>query len=167
MLSDTELTQLYGLALSKARHMTRNASDAEDIAHDCLLKALEWRPLASTSVNWRAWLSTAIRRRAIDVMRRAACAQRTLAQYDSELSLPAPEVSQHPETDPSCVRTALGDMSDGSRRVLELYYFERLSCRDIGTRLQVPSNTVAMRLHRARKHLLLKIEALDPRDSTV
>jgi len=57
------------------------------------------------------------------------------------------------ENDSADVQEALQQLTESSRMVLVLYYWEQLSIAEIGIVLEIPAGTVKSRLHRARQEL--------------
>ncbi len=128
--------------LALANRILGSRSDAEDLVHDVFIEA--WRNAKqydSTRGTIRAWLMVRIRTRAIDRLRYLQMAQRKgleLSRADDSVSAPNPDASR--------ARTAVQLLTPTQRSVIELGYFEGLTCREIAERCDVPIGTVKSRL---------------------
>lgn len=146
---------LYGLAF----RITGSAEDAEECVNDALLDL--WQaPPGDPQMPVLAYVSTLVRRRAVDRMRyrRAAC--RGGAQYPCALDeldecLASPEGQSDVEA--SAIRDALqaflDGLDEGNRRIFLLRYYGAFSNREIALRCGTSERAVEMRLCRMRKHL--------------
>lgn len=155
----SDLWSHYHPLFAAAQRITGNAADAEDIAQECLLKALEWRPRQQRPMNWRGWLLTVARHRAIDLVRRRRReSSEPLDEAAQAASQPDDSGACQAEADYPRVRLALGALPGELRRVLELHYLQQLNYRELAGRLGVTTGAVATRLHRAREAARLALE---------
>lgn len=145
-LYDRHAASMLGLAM----RILRDRSDAEDLVHDVFLEA--WKRSTSYSAqqgSLRNWLLTRVRSRAIDrlrslnVVRRHAHMERVTRQDD-----PAAAQTDDASTMPDGrrARAAVAALPEPQRVVLELAYFEGLSCAEIAQRCETPLGTVKSRL---------------------
>ena len=141
-----------GLLLGLALRIVRERREAEDLLHDVFLEA--WRCAKDFDPKRgrvRTWLAIRMRSRALDhqksarVSRNAGDAGLEVVTDDREVSSP----------DHARVRAALADLGPDQRRVVELAYFDGLSCTEIAARVAIPIGTVKSRLaaglHRLRE----------------
>lgn len=141
------LAELYerhaGILLGLAMRIVRDRREAEDLLHDVFLEA--WRSAKDFDPKRgraRTWLAIRMRSRALDlqksarVSRNAGDAGLDVLVDDNEAASP----------DHARVRAALADLGTEQRRVLELAYFEGLSCTEIATRVDIPVGTVKSRI---------------------
>ncbi|MEY4576411.1 MAG: hypothetical protein RL701_1114 [Pseudomonadota bacterium] len=146
--------ELYQRLLLEAVRVTRSRAEAEDVVQDCFVKALESERDGHGPDNPRAWLTIAVRHRSIDAVRSrhrrqskpcdvAAPLADTPSESDAFLSV-APEQLEH----------ALQAIPAALRQLIELRYLQQLSYRELAERLRLSTETVGVRLHRAR--LLLR-----------
>ncbi len=70
--------------------MVRDIGTAEDLAQDALVTALEQWPQSGIPQNPGAWLMTAGKRRAIDLLRRRSLAERKQDEIEHDVSLRTP-----------------------------------------------------------------------------
>src|SRR5258706_4495887 len=130
---------LLGLALK----IVRERREAEDLLHDVFLEA--WRSAKDFDPRRgrvRTWLAIRMRSRALDLQKSARVARNT---GDGGLDLLVDE-SEGVSPDHRRVRSALAELGQDQRRVLELAYFEGLSCSEIAQRVAVPLRTVQSRV---------------------
>lgn len=135
--------------LGVAARILRDRRDAEDLVHDVFVEA--WRKAASFSAergSVRTWLLVRTRSRAIDRLRNLEVARRHAKREELTASDGgsggAPDPSASP--DQQRARAALAGLPESQRVVLELAYFEGLTCSEIATRCSAPIGTVKSRL---------------------
>jgi RNA polymerase sigma-70 factor (ECF subfamily) len=154
------LAKLYdrhaGTMLALGVRILGQRGEAEEVLHDVFLEA--WRRAGDYDPSRgavRTWLMLRMRSRCLDL---AKSAGRTRARPAGD-ALEALAGSVDPvggNADGERVRGALLDLPDEQRAILELGYFNGLSCSEIATELGIPIGTVKSRLHAA----LTKLRAL-------
>jgi RNA polymerase sigma-70 factor (ECF subfamily) len=151
---------LLGLAL----RIVREKREAEDLLHDVFLEA--WRSAKAFDPKRgrvRTWLAIRMRSRALDLQKSARVSRNT---GDGGLDLLVDE-AEGTSPDHGRIRTALAELGQDQRRVLELAYFEGLSCTEIAERVAIPVGTVKSRiaagLDRLRSGLVVDPTGEDPR----
>src|SRR4051812_3448018 len=130
---------LLGLAL----RIVRERREAEDLLHDVFLEA--WRTAKDFDPKRgrvRTWLAIRMRSRALDLQKSARVSRNT---GDTGLELLVDEADTA-SPDHGRVRRALAELAADQRRVLELAYFEGLSCTEIAERVAIPVGTVKSRI---------------------
>jgi RNA polymerase sigma-70 factor, ECF subfamily len=139
--------------LRLARQLATDASAAEDLVQDTLLRA--WRSFDQfqTGTNARAWLFrimfNAFRATARKVRSRAALIP--LEQAGAETN--GRGGAGFALSDAAAVTEALGELSLEHRTVLLLGVVEGFTCRELAEILSIPIGTVMSRLSRARQTL--------------
>ena len=141
------LSRLYerhsGLLLGLAMRIVRDRREAEDLLHDVFLEA--WRSAKDFDPKRgrvRTWLAIRMRSRALDLQKSARVSRNA---GDSGLELLVDD-SEGASPDHARVRRALSELTPDQRRVLELAYFEGLSCTEIAARVEIPVGTVKSRI---------------------
>lgn len=148
-----EVEVLLRVALS----MTRNAADAEDLVQDTMLRA--FRGISGFDGRYpRAWLLTILRNTHVNRNRRRRPelfrdADAGMVVLESQTPEPGAEQIAVGGSFDHLVETALAELPDRYRRVVELVDIEGLSYRDAAEALAVPVGTVMSRLHRARRRI--------------
>lgn len=141
------LSRLYArhsaVLLGLAMRIVRERREAEDLLHDVFLEA--WRSAKDFDPKRgrvRTWLAIRMRSRALDHQKSARVSRNA---GDSGLELVVDDTAMA-SPDHNRVRAALAELGADQRRVLELAYFEGLSCTEIATRIQIPVGTVKSRI---------------------
>ena len=145
----------------------RDVGLAEELAQDALVAALEQWPADGVTDNPGAWLMTAARRRAIDVIRRKALHERKAGELTFELEAQLQDAT--PDTT-ALVEAAFDDrigddllrlmfischpvLSREARTALTLRLLGGLTTDEIARAFLVPEPTVAQRIVRAKRTL--------------
>lgn len=136
--------------LGLAMRVVRNRREAEDLLHDVFLEA--WRAAKDFDPargRVRTWLAIRMRSRALDLQKSARVSRNTgdggLEHVVAETAAPSPDHAK--------VRAAIAELPKEQRQVIELAYFDGLSCSEISERLSVPVGTVKSRLSAAMSKL--------------
>jgi RNA polymerase sigma-70 factor, ECF subfamily len=130
---------LLGLAL----RIVRERREAEDLLHDVMLEA--WRHAKDFDPKRgrvRTWLAIRMRSRAFDFQKSARVSRNA---GDAGLEAIVDE-RERTTPDHARVRDVLAELGSDQRQVLELAYFDGLSCSEIATRIAIPIGTVKSRL---------------------
>jgi RNA polymerase sigma-70 factor, ECF subfamily len=97
----------------------------------------------------RTWLAIRMRSRALDLQKSARVSRNA---GDTALERAVDDESAA-SPDHAKVRSALADLPKDQRQVIELAYFDGLSCSEISERISVPIGTVKSRLAAAMTKL--------------
>ncbi|MGH7894249.1 MAG: sigma-70 family RNA polymerase sigma factor [Candidatus Binatia bacterium] len=141
-LYDRHARLVYGLALG----VLGNADEAADLTQEVFLSLCNEHTYDATRGSVGAYLTTVVRTRAIDRLRRRTRRVRLLR--DHHAAAPAPTPSPTPLERVSLaecsdrVRKALAELPDTERRALEMAYFKGLTQAEIAEDLNVPLGTV-------------------------
>jgi RNA polymerase sigma-70 factor (ECF subfamily) len=143
--------------------LVRDVGLAEDLAQDALLAALDQWPESGVPDNPGAWLMTAAKRRAIDMMRRDKLLERKHQEVARDLE--AQQERAVPELD-DAIDDYVGDdllrlvfischpvLSTEARVALTLRLLGGLTTDEIARAFLVPESTIAQRIVRAKRTL--------------
>jgi RNA polymerase sigma factor (sigma-70 family) len=143
--------------------MVRDVGLAEDLAQDALLAALDQWPESGVPDNPGAWLMTAAKRRAIDMMRRDKLLERKHQEVARDLE--AQQERAVPELE-AAIDDHVGDdllglvfischpvLSTEARLALTLRLLGGLTTDEIARAFLVPESTIAQRIVRAKRTL--------------
>ena len=143
--------------------MVRDVGLAEDLAQDALVAALEQWPRSGVPANPGAWLMTAAKRRAIDMLRHAKMQERKHAEVGAELETQLDRAV--PDLD-AAIDDYIGDdllrlifmtchpvLSTEARVALTLRLLGGLTTDEIARAFLVPEPTIAQRVVRAKRTL--------------
>jgi RNA polymerase sigma-70 factor (ECF subfamily) len=132
-----------GLLLGLALRIVREKREAEDLLHDVFLEA--WRSAKDFDPKRgrvRTWLAIRMRSRALDLQKSARVSRNS---GDGGLDVLVDE-REGTSPDHGRIRGALAELGSDQRTVLELAYFEGLSCSEIAERVAIPVGTVKSRI---------------------
>ncbi|HRX83459.1 MAG TPA: sigma-70 family RNA polymerase sigma factor [Phycisphaerae bacterium] len=136
----------YALAL------VGNATDAEDLLHDVLVRLVREHPRVT---HPRAYVMRCLRHAAIDRRRRAARQADSGALADDGLAFlatPGAGDGLDHETQ-AATRSALARLAEAQREVVVLKIYAGLTFREIGETIRQPTGTVSSRYARALAEL--------------
>ena len=158
-LVDRYRDRAYGLAF----RLTRSAPDAEEVAQDAFVSA--WKSLAAFrgDATFSTWLYRIVWRKALDRVDLLRNRSRREVAVDDPARVEAESAADLPRAsgagagagagDSARLERLLGTLSELSRAVVTLYYYEDRSVSDVAATLDIPEGTVKTHLFRARAAL--------------
>ena len=146
----------YLVALS----ITGNPQDAEDVAQEAFLVALNRLEDNREPERFGGWFLTIVRNRAKNLLRRERIrkADDLVPDFSPGVGGPGEDLRRWEIRDH--VETALEGLSEVRKEVLLLHDLEGWKHREIADRLGIPDGTVRSHLHFARKYLRERLTAL-------
>lgn len=141
----------------------KNREEAEELAQDVFIKAYRYLADFRGDSKFSTWLYTIVNTTCITFLRKKKLNTHSLDQenifeaadnVDSGMS--ANQVEQ--KSRQQLVNQAIGLLSPDDAMVITLFYKGEQSLDEIATALKLESNTVKVRLHRARQRLKEKME---------
>jgi len=143
-LYDRYASHMFNLAM----RLLKNQRDAEDLLHDVFMeawqKADQYDPGRGSIGGWLLLLT---RSRAIDRIRSSATARKHALAQEQWLEALLGSSDEHAVfVDGGLARRALEELKPAQRMVVELGYFQGLSCSEIADRCQIPLGTVKSRM---------------------
>lgn len=133
---------VFGLALA----ILKSQQEAEDLTQEVFLTLCSRTTYDAARGSVGAFLTTLVRSRAIDRLRRRTRSVRLLrTQWESAppAELPATPLDRVSTAECSArVRKALGTLPESERRILEMAYYRGLTQAEIADELQVPLGSV-------------------------
>jgi RNA polymerase sigma-70 factor (ECF subfamily) len=147
-------SQLYDrfstLVFSLAMRMLKARSDAEDLLQEVFVQV--WRQAQNYSAERgspEAWIINIARSRAIDKIRSIRRMQKSFVLTDDPARAESPENVESSAAESETrltMNSALANLPDAQRKVLELAYFDGLTQNEIADRLTEPLGTVKTRM---------------------
>jgi RNA polymerase sigma-70 factor (ECF subfamily) len=147
-------SQLYDrfstLVFSLAMRMLRAQSDAEDLLQEVFIQV--WRQAANYSPERgspEAWIVNIARSRAIDRLRSKRRMEKSFVLTDDPARAESTENVESSAAESEAkltMNSALANLPQAQRLVLELAYFDGLSQTEIAARLREPLGTVKTRM---------------------
>jgi len=154
-------SQLYdrfsSLVFSLAMRMLRAQSDAEDLLQEVFMQV--WRQAGSYSQERgspEAWIINIARSRAIDKLRAIRRRDKSFVLTDDPAAAESPDNVESAVGESEAklaMNSALANLTEAQRRVLELAFFSGLSQTEIAERLAEPLGTVKTRMRAAIQRL--------------
>ena len=168
-LAFTEFCDLYrGLIYSVVHRVINNAEDSQDLTQEVLWQV--WKKASSferSKGKPRTWIVTMARNRAIDRVRANGRRSRLREAASNEATV-AEQIGNGATTDPTLaavaserrdiVRSAILELTDKQKQVVELAYFAELTQVQIAEQLGEPLGTVKARIRRSVKRLHAIVE---------
>jgi RNA polymerase sigma-70 factor (ECF subfamily) len=147
-------SQLYdrfsSLVFTLAMRMLRARSDAEDLLQEVFVQV--WRQAQSYSAQRgspEAWIINIARSRAIDKIRSIRRMEKSFVLTDDPARAESSDNVESSAADSEArmaMNSALANLPDTQRKVLELAYFDGLTQTEIANRLAEPLGTVKTRM---------------------
>ncbi len=148
-----------------ARYLLRNASDAEDVAQEVLLRA--WSKMGTFNIlSARSWIKRTTHNACIDLIRKREAT--TNKEYPLESIEQKPESADGPEKQAETqelqayLHEVIEQLPDNLRNVFVLHELQGHNHRQISKILQIPVNTSKTHLMRARQQLRSQLKAFEP-----
>ncbi|MBN8929042.1 MAG: RNA polymerase subunit sigma [Rhodospirillales bacterium 69-11] len=133
--------------------LLRNRDDADDLVHDCVVRALDKLHTRRDDADVRAWLFTIMHNLFVSQLRRKRVRPVAEPLEERHEDAHAAEAGQDGPLRWRDLMRALAQLPEEQRSVLLLVSVEDLSYAETATVLDVPIGTVMSRLSRARERL--------------
>jgi RNA polymerase sigma-70 factor, ECF subfamily len=146
--------------LRVARQLAGEATAAEDLVQDTLLRAWHSFHQFQAGTNVKAWLFR-ILFNAFHAQGRKLRSRAVLVPLNHPGAESLPAGASFPLSDAAAVAQALGELSLEHRTVLVLGVVEGFTCRELAEILSIPMGTVMSRLSRARQALRERLTPVD------
>jgi RNA polymerase sigma-70 factor, ECF subfamily len=154
---EQRLEECGTLAFRVARGVLRNATDAEDVAQETLLRAYRCFARLRDPSRFRAWLVRIAFRLALDQARSARRREQRETLWAVNTPRPTAEDIAASNEFGRRLEQAMESLPKKSRLVLLLASMDGHSLEKVAELLQVPVGTVKSRLYSARKQLAEKL----------
>lgn len=140
--------------LSAALRKCGNLQDAEDLAQETILAALQYEARGKQIDNIRSWLSTVLSRKYCDMLRRRYRRPYVSMGEDFDIvcEFPFPDDPEAMD-EAQCARREIAFLTATYREVMVRHYMEGQSVADIAAALGIPEGTVKSRLSAGRSHV--------------
>ena len=156
-------------------HLIENKQSAEDCTHDVFIHLYKNAAMYSPKAKFSSWLYRMAKNMAFDLLRkskirRAVSLDKPLESFED--AVPLSELLSNQEISPAkaaesaeivnLVRAGISRLNDKDKQIVLLCDIEGLSHREVGEILGYPTETITVKLYRARRRLgkILKLEGL-------
>ena len=150
---------VYRVAVSA----TGSRGDAEDVFQEVFLRLVRYRHKITSEEHLRAWLL----RVTVNCAKKqlGSAWRRKVEFFDGESGSEFADINaqrefEQVESGDSPLASAIRQLPEGYRLVIELFYYEELSVKQIGSLLGEKESTVKSKLYRARETLRRKLEGV-------
>lgn len=140
-------------AYSVALAVTGNHHDAEDVAQESFVVALERLDECRNPDRFAGWLLSTVRNRARNVVRREKVRLAGPIPHDAKADAPDPARAAELAALRAKLEEALETLTEVQREIVLLHDLEGWKHDEIAERLSIPAGTVRSHLHFARKAL--------------
>lgn len=146
-----------------AMRYTRNREDAEEIAQDCFIKAYRALGTFKQSAKFSTWLYTITYTTAMTFLRKKRLLTDSIDSEESTIQLENHISDYHADGVEKAsayvyLNQAIAQLLPDDATILTLFYKGEQSLEEIGKALAMESNTVKVKLHRARARLKEKLQ---------
>ncbi|MEJ5962361.1 RNA polymerase sigma factor [Pedobacter immunditicola] len=148
-----------------AMKFAKNREDAEEIAQDCFVKAYRSLGTFKNTSKFSTWLYTITYTTAMSFLRRKRIATYSIDEEENQLQLEN-HISSYQANDVekkskyAYLNLAISQLLPDDATIITLFYQSEQSLDEIAQVLNMESNTVKVKLHRARLRLKEKLEYL-------
>ena len=149
MLIERYQKPAYALALS----VTGRHEDAEDVAQESFLVALEQLDECRSPERFAGWFMTIVRNRSRNLIRRESLRETSDLPRGTRSRIPTPDKIAETSELRGILQQAIASLPEVQQQVVLLHDQEGGKHREIAERLGLPSGTVRSHLHFARKAL--------------
>lgn len=148
-----------------AVRFAKNREDAEEIAQDCFVKAYKALGTFKQTSKFSTWLYTITYTTAMSFLRKKRIDTQSIHGNENELELEGhkSDLSDNLAERKSTNRyldEAISTLPNDDIAIVTLFYKGEQSLEEIATALNMPANTVKIRLYRARAKLKERLEFL-------
>ena len=148
-----------------ALRFSKCREDAEEIAQDSFIKALRALPTFKQNSKFTTWLSSIVYTTSMTFLRKKRLDTTSIDDETIVIQLEG-QVSDHAVIDVEhkskmqFVNLAISQLAPLDAAIITLFYQGEQSLEEIGQALGMESNTVKVKLHRARHRLKERIEGI-------
>jgi len=148
-----------------AVRFAKNREDAEEIAQDCFIKAYKALGTFNQTAKFSTWLYTITYTTAMSFLRKKRIETQSINGSENELELEGHQsdlsnnLAERKSTN-KYLDEAITTLSNDDIAIVTMFYKGEQSLEEISQALNMPANTVKIRLHRARAKLKERLEFL-------
>lgn len=166
-MAPKEITQFYEIYKKRlfniSLRIVGNSMDAEEVAHDVILKFLRFDSSQVVKEQREAWLCKSCVRASIDVVRKRAASQKLFDGYDEVENESCPDIEKHWNDVISInekkrmiqlIYNNIRMLPDGYRVILSLILFEGYDYQEVASLLHLKESSVRSQYLRGKRKLL-------------
>ncbi|MFD2584743.1 RNA polymerase sigma factor [Pedobacter vanadiisoli] len=148
-----------------ALRFLKNREDAEEVAQDCFVKAYRALGTFKQTSKFSTWLYTITYTTAMTLLRKKRLDTNSIHDEETFLELEnhtsSLNANNYEKQDAhTFLNQAIGQLMPDDAAIITLFYKGEQSLDEIGEAMRMESNTVKVKLHRARQRLKEKLQYL-------
>ncbi|NBC27807.1 MAG: sigma-70 family RNA polymerase sigma factor [Bacteroidetes bacterium] len=150
------IKRFHQTLLKTIRYTTNSQSAAEDIAQECWYAIVQQLDKLEIKINFDAWALTIARRKSIDWIREQQRERKYARQLQMEANAESDvqnETSEQTTVLLLKIQNGILQLPPTQRIVLNMFYLDNLSLKEISQHLDIPEGTIKSRLFTARESL--------------
>lgn len=152
---EKDIIEIYPKLKAYVKNLSKNPETAEDIVQTTILKALENKEQLKDVKNLTAWLITICRNKFLDSVKKVKESQFNENINENEvMSDGSFEDFELKNIYENCIQK----IKEKEKEALLLSFFEKMTIKDIATRLNKPQNTVLTWIANSKKQFVLCVE---------
>lgn len=152
----------YNSAFNKIHSSIKNKEDSEDVLQSCYLTVVEKIGELKDPKSFEKWFNRIVANRTKDHQKKKA----PVLFNESEYNMLSNSVEENTDFIPhehieradniEVMQKLISELSEKSRRIIEMHYMENKSVSEIAEELRIPESTVKTRLYNGRKEIKKK-----------
>ncbi|HEY0175145.1 MAG TPA: sigma-70 family RNA polymerase sigma factor, partial [Pedobacter sp.] len=146
-----------------ALRFMKNREDAEEVAQDCFVKAYRALGTFRQTSKFSTWLYSITYTSAMTMLRRKKLDIVSLSDGENTIQVPDPASHHHSAEKRSAyayLNQAIDSLSAEDAAIITLFYKGEQSLEEISQTIHLDTNTIKVKLHRARLKLKEKLQYL-------
>lgn len=148
------IAQFHDSVYRYSFRLTGRQADAEDVTQQTFLIAHEKLEQLKSPSSAKSWLMTIARNCFLKRLRVKQAIPASNLDIDVEqIDQPEESTDSQNEFDPHALKHAIESLESNHRLIIMMFYFEKLSYKDISDQLDIKIGTVMSRLSRAKSKL--------------
>ena len=145
------VSELYAPVYRFALALADSETEAADLTQETFLVLCRQHEQVREPDKIKSWLFTTLRRTFLRMRRRRQA--RAEMELNPKHEPPTVDSAGARAADAGAILSALSELEEGHRTVLELFYLAELSYKEISAALKIPVGTVMSRLSRGKERL--------------
>ena len=145
------VSELYVPVYRFALALAESETEAADLTQETFLILCRQHEQVREPDKIKSWLFTTLRRTFLRMRRRRQ--SRAEMEFKPQHEPPTADAAGARSADARAILSALSELDEGYRTVLELFYLAELSYKEISAALEIPVGTVMSRLSRGKERL--------------
>lgn len=161
----------YNNVYFTVKALIRSEDTILDIVQDSYVKGFQNLSQLQDPDKYRAWMKKIAHNRAVDYLRKTkpvifstmSSEEDEMVEFEDDRTENLPELVIDQKETTRLIKEILDSLSEDQRLVVGMFYYERMSVKEIAETLQISENTVKSRLSYGRKKIEIQVKELEKR----